>query len=83
MQHNSTDQLNIVVAHLNATPASFACNGERFRQQVVQCLACAIALYHVGKQLIHSFGLDGHDFWLQLLENVSKQLLQALIGFIV
>ena len=50
VQDNATDELNIVVTHLDPAPTSFTHNGEGLRQEVIERLPVARAL----AQLIHA-----------------------------
>ncbi len=79
MEDDASNELHIVVAHLNSTAAGFAHHGERFRQQVFERFARPVALRHLRHELVHGPGFDGDEFILQGSENVTQQLLKAFV----
>ncbi len=73
MQDDAADELDIEVAHGDASPRSFAHDGEGFRQDVVHAFAVREALaelVRLGAQLGVSQGLDGR---LEVVDPADKR----------
>ena len=67
VEDDTTDQLHVVVAHLDPAPTRFTNYGKRLGQQIFKCLACPVAFYHLWNKLIHLLGFDGDYLGLQVL----------------
>ena len=74
VQDNATNKLYVIVTHLDSAPAHLAHNGKSLGQEILKRLPCFVAFGHLRYQRIHRLSLEGHNFRLQVCDNLAKEL---------